>query len=477
MNKEFNNLIIYQVMVSAFQDGDNRVGYETGYGPSSFKGDLKGVKNALPYIKELNVNMIWLTPIFDSDGHSKLDSTGYFARNYYKIDPKFGSFEDAKDLVNEAHKLGIYVILDGVFGHHKSDVFPSPKGIKPEGSDGLVLFPQSLEFYKNVATWWIDELEIDGWRFDQSYQLSTPNQDKNYWQDIRKEVERKCDERRNEGKEWGILGYMVGEDWSGNPNDIAKRTYGDDNYPGLHSAFAFPLRYNLVQVLATQEDINTSYAYNRPAYVLNDGLRNQSIYPNHAIPNLMIGNHDLVRFGDLIQRAPHLGYGKENDDYWKRHKIAFSFLAAYTGPITIYYGEEIGDEVKEFVYQGDQGLSDDHVSRSNGQIYELTPKQKDLKDYVAVLMNMRKENKSLWNGKRTNIIASETIFSDLKEETENRVLYIMNTSTSKEEVAINRDKLSAYRLEDLISNDVIECFEYNFKIQIDGLSARFLKLK
>jgi glycosidase len=54
MNKEFNNLIIYQVMVTSFQDGDNRIGYETDYGSSGFKG----VKDALPYIKELNVNMI-----------------------------------------------------------------------------------------------------------------------------------------------------------------------------------------------------------------------------------------------------------------------------------------------------------------------------------------------------------------------------------------------------------------------------------
>jgi glycosidase len=150
--------------------------------------------------------------------------------------------QDAKDLVNEAHKLGIYVILDGVFGHHKSHVVPSPKGVKPQGVDRLLPFPESLEFYKNVVTWWIDELEIDGWRFDQSYQLSTLDQDRNYYQDIRKEVEKKCEERKNQGKKWEVRAYMV-------------------------------------------------------------------------------GNHDLVRLEDLIQRAPYLEYGKENDYYWKRHKI------------------------------------------------------------------------------------------------------------------------------------------------------------
>jgi glycosidase len=60
-----------------------------------------------------------------------------------------------------------------------------------------------------------------------------------------------------------------------------------------------------------------------------------------AMPNLMLGNHDLVRFGDLIER------GKKGDD-WKRHKAAISFLGAWSGPVTLYYGDEIGDQVEGF---------------------------------------------------------------------------------------------------------------------------------
>jgi hypothetical protein len=64
------------------------------------------------------------------------------------------------------------------------------------------------------------------------------------------------------------------------------------------------------------------------------------------MPNLMLGNHDLVRFGDLLER------GNFNPaDYWQRHKAAFSFLAARSGPITLYYGEEFGDEVPGFASQ------------------------------------------------------------------------------------------------------------------------------
>lgn len=60
----------------------------------------------MTYIKSLGMNAVWLTPIFDSDAgngsYPKLDATGYFARDYFKIDPNFGTLEDARELVNTA---------------------------------------------------------------------------------------------------------------------------------------------------------------------------------------------------------------------------------------------------------------------------------------------------------------------------------------------------------------------------------------
>src|SRR4029079_13241855 len=75
-----------------------------------------------------------------------------------------------------------------------------------------------------------------------------------------------------------------------------------------------------------------------------------SDYPDHALPNLMLGNHDLVRYGDLLQRAG-LVTSTSDPEYWTRHKLAFMVQGAYTGPITRYYGEEIGDEVPGFANQ------------------------------------------------------------------------------------------------------------------------------
>ncbi|OHS98114.1 hypothetical protein TRFO_35537 [Tritrichomonas foetus] len=161
----YNSISMYQIMVSSFQDGDSSKGYGTGYGPSDHKGDLRGIINALDYIKALNVNAIWMTPVVDSSKTSsdrRLQSTGYFADDYFNIDPNFGTNAEFKELVDEAHKRGLYVICDGVFGHHGDNMQPSVDGRYPQGGNDPVTYPNSLDFYREVATYWIEEYEIDG---------------------------------------------------------------------------------------------------------------------------------------------------------------------------------------------------------------------------------------------------------------------------------------------------------------------------
>jgi glycosidase len=89
--------------------------------------------------------------------------------------------------------------------------------------------------------------------------------------------------------------------------------------------------------------VEESGAGKSPATTLRSGFQTHQAYPAHAMPNLMLGNHDLVRFGDLVQRGNLAN--PADKFYWARHKAAVSFLAAYSGPVTLYYGDEIGQEV------------------------------------------------------------------------------------------------------------------------------------
>ncbi|PHJ42938.1 alpha-amylase family glycosyl hydrolase [Vibrio sp. PID17_43] len=484
--EQSNQLRTYQIMVESFVDGDSSIGHGTGYGTSHHNGDLQGIINSLDYIQDLGMNAIWLTPVFESeaiDGQDhwadRLDATGYFATDYFKIDPRFGDLETARTLVNEAHKRGLYVFFDGVFGHHKDGLIkPSPSGLLPSGASNPVDYPASLDFYKEVATYWVKELKIDGWRLDQAYQVPT-----DAWTQIRKAVDEASQSvtyTNSEGKRVNPLGYMVAEIWKGE-SEIADDAYGMANTPALCSAFDFPMRYRVVETLA----VNESGVGGRDVDWLDNGYQTHNQYPAHAQPNLMIGNHDLVRFGDLLQRG---GLADVNDaEYWQRHKAAFAFQAAYTGPITLYYGDEIGDQVDGFAAKEDnhtcaiRGVCDDHVARSSAKIEGVTAtldaNQVDLKAYVKSLMMMRASHPALYEGTRTNVVATNGSYVDLKTSGDDQVLFVLNTLESARNVVLTETQVGSNQaLVDLLTNEKITLSDGQYQILMSSLQGRFFKV-
>jgi len=99
---------IYQVYVRSFADGD-------GDGT----GDLAGVRSRLPYLSELGIDAIWFNPWYPSP----MDDGGYDVSDYRDIEPSFGSLAEAEKLIEEAHNLGIKIIID-IVPNHCSDVHP-----------------------------------------------------------------------------------------------------------------------------------------------------------------------------------------------------------------------------------------------------------------------------------------------------------------------------------------------------------------
>ena len=492
------DLRMYQVMVESFIDADSNANYGTGYGTSHHKGDIAGITASLDYIKSLGMNTVWLTPIFESikiagqnDGIDRLDATGYYTSNYFKIDPNFGTLEQAKKLVKEAHARGMYVIFDGVFGHHKGNVVKSPEGRLPTtgkaiGSVGFdVKFPEDTDFYKEVATYWINELQIDGWRLDQAYQVPTSE-----WTEIRTAVEEASAKQtyKMNGQDVNPLGYMVAEIWRTGANDIATEGYGSDNEKALLSAFDFPVRYSVVQTFAVDENGSG----HRPATHLDDALFSHNAYPAHAMPNLMLGNHDLVRFGDLLQRGNIATVS--DPEYWARHKAAISFMVAYSGPITLYYGEEIGDEVPEFSdkYQqcdGASGMCDDHVARSSAKIEGiattvgaeptvLNAQQSDLKASVSAMMKIRAEHPALYHGSRTHIYSNENIYIDRKDAIDDHILYLVNTKAKELKITLSHEAIgSDGMLIDLLGDKNIELVNGVYQIILPAFGVAFYELE
>lgn len=501
---EAQNLRIYQVMTESFIDGNPSIGHGVGYGTSHHRGDIQGITDSLEYIKDLGFNAIWLTPIFDSVPLSeqdlaadRLDATGYYASNFFAIDPNFGSLDDARELVEKAHELGLYVFFDGVFGHFKNNAqdYPSREGHtlssggdSVAGTGQLALYPEDLEFFKEVATFWIEELKIDGWRLDQAYQVPL-----DAWVDIRRAVEQTSAEvtyTNAEGDTVNPLGYMVAEIWKG-PGEIAAEGYGTDEQPALCSAFDFPMRYALVRSLAVEENGGRTPS----AGQLNTGFASHNNYPEHAQPNGFLGNHDLVRFGDLLQRGDIAG--PEEDSYWQRHKAAYSFLAAYTGPITLYYGEEIGQELADYADQvtancADQGLCDDHVARTDGMIeglpsgsegtvFAANERQADLRDYLSELMQLRAREPALYRGERLPVTVPADIagdlYADYKTHEDEAIVYLLNVSDTAVTASFDACALgSAGELTNLLTDETISADGDQYEIRVPATTGVFLKV-
>jgi alpha-glucosidase len=98
--------VVYQVYVRSFADSD-------GDG----LGDLPGITAHLPYLRDLGVDAVWLTPFYPSPQHD----AGYDVADHRGVDPRFGRLGDAEALLRRAHELGLKVIIDLVPNHTSSD--------------------------------------------------------------------------------------------------------------------------------------------------------------------------------------------------------------------------------------------------------------------------------------------------------------------------------------------------------------------
>ena len=137
MNREKNkNLIFYEIYPTSFYDSNN-----------DGIGDLEGIRQKLPYIKDLGFNAIWLNPCFKSP----FKDGGYDIEDFFDIDPKFGTLKDLENLLDSAHEMGIKIILDLVAGHASEDNKDFLESAKPIRNDKYDLFIWNNSVWENEA--------------------------------------------------------------------------------------------------------------------------------------------------------------------------------------------------------------------------------------------------------------------------------------------------------------------------------------
>jgi glycosidase len=310
-------------------------------------GDFNGITEKLDYLQDLGIKGIWLMPINPSPSYH-----GYDVTDYYAVNPDYGTMEDFKRLLDEAHKRDIKVIMDLVLNHTSAkhpwfqdalepggerhdwyiwkEVDPRTRG--PWGatawyraSNGLYYYaifwdqmpdlnydnPSVQEEAKKFASFWLQDVGVDGFRLDAVRYLA--------------EDEKLADADSNHAflGEWGNYyrsivptAFTVGEAWTDNAN---VKKYVSTNVE-LDSAFNFDLSTAILKAL--NESNNTQLRF-----VLQTTIRD---FPEQDNANFLT-NHDMAR------TMNQLGANKEN-----KAKVAAGILLTAPGIPFIYYGEEIG---------------------------------------------------------------------------------------------------------------------------------------
>ncbi len=140
MKREWwHNKVAYQIYPKSFYDSN-------GDGI----GDLKGIISKLDYLKDLGVDIVWLSPIYVSP----LADQGYDISDYRDIDPRFGTMDDMDELLKEAHKRGMYILMDLVVNHCSDEHEWFRKACEdPEGRYGKFFYIETVKDGKLPCNW------------------------------------------------------------------------------------------------------------------------------------------------------------------------------------------------------------------------------------------------------------------------------------------------------------------------------------
>lgn len=144
---DFKNKVIYQIYPKSFKD-TNHDGI----------GDLKGITQSLDYLNDLGVDYLWLTPFVVSPQRDN----GYDIADYYHINPMYGTDEDLDELINEANKRDIGLMMDMVFNHTSTDHEWFQKALQGD--------PYYQDFYifkdsKDIPNNWVSKFGGPAWNY------------------------------------------------------------------------------------------------------------------------------------------------------------------------------------------------------------------------------------------------------------------------------------------------------------------------
>jgi neopullulanase len=459
--------VLYLIVPDRFANGDptndeppEAAGSHDRSKPFAFHGgDFRGIREHLPYLKNLGVTALSLTPIVKSG--SAQDYAGHSAADLYAVEPHFGTLQDYADLVAAAHKNGLKVFLDIGFNDvsprhswvanpplpdwfhsalqsHLDSSFAKESFYGKEGKQSSQQAPlESLadphappsltrnltqswllgklpdlntenhlvaQYLLQNSIWWAEISGLDGFRLDTFPSVSRP-----FW----------------EGWHAGLHGIYprlstIGQVYHSDPSVASFFAGGRKQFDGIDSGVSTVLDYPLYTTL---RDVLLEGA---PVGRIADVLRHDSLYVRPEELVTFFGNENVARFRSV-----------EGSSLAKL-KLAFGLLLTLRGIPEMYYGDEIGipggvdpDSRRDFSggWPGDVRNSFTPDGR--------TPEQQAVFSYVQSLLQLRSAHPALRQGRLWHLASDESSYVFGRQSEEETVLVAFNNSEKPRELRIS----------------------------------------
>jgi len=419
-------------------------------------GDIAGIVKNLDYLNDLGVTTIWSTPLLE-DNEPGISYHGYAQSDYYKIDPRYGTNDDYKNLADELHKRKMKLVMDYVTNHWGSKSWiiqdlpakdwihywnNGEKGFKRSNYRMTSQFdtnaakidaegcmdgwfdttmpdmnqsnPMVVNYMVQNAIWWIEFAGLDGFRVD-TYSYNDKK-------GIAEWTKRITDEYPNFN--------IVGEVWM---HDQAQMAYwqkdskiaaieGYNSY--LPSVMDFTLHDAIGQIF--KEEAGWDSGMQR----VYDNFANDFLYPD--ISNILVfaENHDTQRFNEI--------YSDIRD-----YKLAMSLILTVRGIPQLYYGSEIGMKGNK-EKNGDGDIRQDFPGGWNGDANNAftasgrTKEQNEYFDFTKKLLNWRKGNSAIHNGKTLHYIPENNVYVYFRYNDNERVMVVINNNKNDQNLDLKR---------------------------------------
>jgi cyclomaltodextrinase len=382
----FRNTIIYHIFIDRFAGFPSSHHWDK---PEFLGGTIRGIIDTLPYLLDLGVSTLWISPFYKTSVYH-----GYHITDYYQVDPHFGTLDDLKTLIQEAHKNKLHIIADFVPNHCSKEhpFFKEAQHNKNSDYHNWFYFthwpddylcflsvkeipklnlhnPPTREHILNAATYWLG-LGLDGFRLD--HVIGPSHQ---FWSDFHNEIKTRFPHAILIGEAW-MMGIKKKElrtlqvpnkylKWlSGASSDTLFRDY----IGTLDGVLDFKIQ-ELLKKYATNPTTNTKKILTKQL------TRHYSRFPEQYYLPTFLDNHDLDRFLFTC------GNDKE------KLKAAATLQFSLPQPAIIYYGTETGMTQ----------TTSQWTIPSNGDLQARQPMNwdtpdQDLQDFYKQLIQKKKKN-------------------------------------------------------------------------------------